>query len=368
MKWLIVTDDDINGYGGVAHFSVLLTQQLSKRGHTVYLLSKNQIFDIHDGGSYQYRTADTRTKVGVELFQKINKLGVKECLIQYVPYSFSRLGIPYHLLFLFFYIKLSGISVTTFFHEVAIRRQNQPLKLRILGSLQLLLARMLSSISDKSFTSNSLYKNYLKEDDVVLQAVPANITAKSTVQFFKDANVTFILSYINRATDVLFLALNLLAERGYNIKMMLIGNSIQEHLDRAKYYQKYCKYKIEILGVCNEITLASYYIQADIYCQLELVDNLKQGGISSKSGALAAALYYGKSIIATAGDMTDNFLLESDAFFFVQAASPEDVSTQIEYAIINKDIAEKRSINARALYSKYFEWSVLVDKLLGNKE
>lgn len=350
---VIWVEDKLNGWGGVAAFAKQMAKRLSNKATKTYIKSSGKFIEWHND-------CDTIKLSSLLHFFLTNRKSV--LFLQYVPYSFSRWGLPFYLWFYLLVVKLFQVKVHVYFHEVAVRTTRQPWKKKILGKMQLILARVLCLIADRSFTSNQFYANMIgSRKSVLVIPVPSNIDKVPHQN--NDKKIHRVCSFLNRATHQLFEALATLVDKGILVELYLIGNATIDHQERARVFQATMSYPIEIIPPLNEIALSEILSSASVYVQLESVGSFDEGGASTKSGALAAAFQHGKIIVTTKGDMTDNVYINEQAVFFVNPNEEGNIAEVIELAFKDNIQAEARGRNAQKIYEEHMSWDRVIEKM-----
>ncbi|MBX9891026.1 MAG: glycosyltransferase [Chitinophagaceae bacterium] len=350
---VIWVEDELNGWGGVAAYAKQMAKRLSNKGAKTYFKSSGKFIEWHND-------CDTNKSSSLLHFFVTNRNSL--LFLQYVPYSFSRWGLPFHLWFYLLIAKLFQVNVQVYIHEVAIRTTRQPWEKKILGKLQLILAKVLCLIADRSFTSNQFYANMIGSGkSVFVIPVPSNID-KVPYQN-NDRKIHRVCSFLNRATNQLFAALANLKDKGIQLELYLIGYATTDHQERAKVYQATMSYPIQIIPPLNEIALSELLSSASVYVQLESVDSFGEGGASTKSGALAAAFQHGKIIVTTKGDMTDNVYINEQTVFFVNPNEDGNIADTIELVLKDNKQAETRGRNAQKMYEEHMSWDRVIKKM-----
>lgn len=353
-KIVVWVEDDLSGWGGVAAFAKRLATSLSTKGANVYFKSVRKITE-YKGNNYA-----KSKNVGLINFFLTNRKSL--LFLQYVPYSFSRWGMPFHLWFYLFVSKLFQVKIYVFFHEVAVRTTRQGWKRKLLGAMQLFLARGLCLIADRSFTSNQFYANMIGSRKSV-SVVPVSSNIDKVPFQNNDKKIHRICSFLNRATRQLFEALAILVDKGIRLELYLIGNATVDHQERARVFQASMNYPIEIIPPTNDIVLSELLSSANVYVQLESVDGFGEGGASTKSGALAAAFQHGKIIVTTKGDMTDNVYINEQTVLFVTPNEVREIADVIELVLSDYKQAEERGRNAQRMYDEHMGWDKVIEKM-----
>jgi len=130
----------------------------------------------------------------------------------------------------------------------------------------------------------------------------------------------FVISIFGQGSkknEFLIPVIKMLNEEGLKTKLLFIGKFPFHSINTLKK-------KAEELGVAEFLYFTGYLpseevykhlCASDIFISLENVDKRGRGGISTKSGSLAAAYAAGLPIIGTKGDMTDDFFKNLENIF-----------------------------------------------------
>lgn len=351
-KILVWCEDDMSGLGGVAAFSKLLGSELELMGNHVSVYSRKSLYTIREKAPLFQKQLDN-----IFFAPRFDFV-----FVQYVPYAFSSIGLPFHMVLSVLFLKLKGVQVVFFFHEVAIRSKGISSKYKLIGFLQKWIAISLNKVSSLSFTSNLLYASYFGEDNnVIVNPIPSNIE-EAKLPATKQHSIR-VLSFVNRAFEVLFEAVAGLKKSGLDIQLLLVGAATEDHVARAIRYKGSVSYPVTIYSAVSEEEMSQLLNSASIYVQLEKVSDTGEGGASTKSGALAAAYQHGKAIITTRGDMTDERYINEQTVFFVDGNDPLSISRGIEYIIENPEEAISKANNARKCYYEKMDWPCLINSL-----
>lgn len=364
VKWLIHTEDHINSFGGVANFSLNLADRLNKGDISVLLYSDNTIFVKNE----QYNPAwniykKVKTLLALPFF--LRTTGISTYFLQYVPYSYSRFGIPFYLIPYLLFLRFLNINIYIYFHEIAVRKTDSRLVFKMLAYLQLFIAKCLVKIAHNQYTSNLYYKELLNKSTCKVVPVPSNLEKSSLAfSFLSKSDTIEILSFTNRCTLSLLKGLDILSQSGYNLELKLVGNSIKKHISLIESFIPHSSYRIQIIPPGKRELLIHAFEQANIYCQIENVNNRNEGGASTKSGALAAAFQFGKIIITTRGDMTDSEFINDDVVFFVNGRDKDKIAFMIGDVIDNYENSLKKAFKASQYYNDKISWNNFIKSIL----
>lgn len=349
---LIWCEDDLSGFGGVAAFSKLLGRELELMGNHVSVYSRKGLYTIRE------KAPLFKKQLGNIFFAPRYDF----VFVQYVPYAFSSIGLPYKLVLSLLFLKFKGVRVVIFFHEVAIRSFGLSVKYQLISIFQKWIAFSLNKISSLSITSNFLYASYFdKDSNIIVNPIPSNIIEAK--QHATNQHGIMILSFVNRAFDELFEAITRVYENGSDIHLFLVGAATEDHVARVIRYKETVAYPVSIYSAVSDEEMSRLLSSASIYVQLEKLNDAGEGGASTKSGALAAAFQHNKVILTTQGDMTDDRLINEQTVFFVDGNNPLSISRGIEYIIENPAEAISKANNARKVYYNEMDWPCLMKSL-----
>lgn len=278
--------------------------------------------------------------------------------LQYVNYSYQKYGLPFSLIYLPIACKLLGIRFTIFFHEVSIRVTGYGFKSFILGILQRFLAWILCSFSLKVFVNTNWSKSLLSpfKNKIVVLPIPSNFENEIEKSIlYKNINKEFrIVSFLNRCDLNLLKSISYLQKNKYsNIVLYLIGSS--EFL-----FKKFIIDNIDSLNLRNVVfiyestqaqDISDVLVNSSIYIQIEKLTNNFEGGVSTKSGAVMAAMQSALPIISIQGDMTDlTYFKNLDNILFIENNNISSIVCAINTILFNYEIFKFLGKNARNLY------------------
>jgi glycosyltransferase involved in cell wall biosynthesis len=351
---------------GVGDYSFELFMQLVKNGNDVKVVTSNKQ-NIKDFFASNNNVLPIVSKWGLGSYLKIAKLIKEEKIawlcLQYVPYAFSKKGIPFHLICLLILCRLNGCKVLVCFHEVAVRTKGYGVKSAFTGSLQRLIAFGLCSLSNKRITSTSLYASYLKPFHAIVLPVPANLYKESDAKKPEQSlgkQIFTITSFANRCDKYLLQSIgSLRKEIRFPFKLILAGycNKQRGPQIQSMLSEYQLQDIVEMTGEVSKETLAGLLADTDIYIQTEFVSARGEGGISGKSGAVAAAMCAGAAIVTTKGDMTDTPLFK-DRYnvLFVTYQDAANMSKALEELGNNDSLRNELKKNARQTYENSMSW------------
>jgi len=370
MKVLLVTNNYPPAIDGVGDFTKNLALHLQQRGYDILVACRGDKAatdaPVNDEGISVYRII---SNWGASSLRTLKVLMQQErpdwICIQYVPYAFSKLGIPLHLAQLQWAAKSKGIRTSVFFHEVRIRMRINPIQLTR-ATLQQLTAAAVCAGSKEVFTNTKYYQQLLRPYQATLTPTPPNFPLQANIG---SAGKLIVVSFLNRCTTELVYAIQRIREeKNIPVELIFIGTTTSDHLMRAERLinETRAHEYIHISKEKDAAALAIIMQRSTVYVQLEKVNN-NEGGASSKSGALAFALQAGSAIITTRGDMTDEDIFHDNVnMIFVPYQNSNALFIALTDLLTDKEKRESLSRQAIATFNNFFSWERM-SAILGNK-
>jgi glycosyltransferase involved in cell wall biosynthesis len=366
LKLFLVTNNFPPVIDGVGDYSFELFKHLTKNGNDVKVITSNKQ-SISELFASRNNVLPIVSKWGFSAYLRIAKLIKEEKIewlcLQYVPYAFSKKGIPFHLIWLLILCRLNGCKTLVCFHEVAVRTRGYGVKSSFTGSLQRLIAYGLCFFSNKRITSNLLYASYLKPFALTVTPVPANLYIETDARQAEkslDKKIFTITSFANRCDKYLLQAISdLKMKTNFPFRVVLAGHCSPTKMGQIQLMGIDFGVKdfVEITGEVSKETMAQLLADTDIYVQTEFVSKRGEGGISGKSGAVAAAMCAGAAIITTKGDMTDApIFADRQNVLFVAYQDAANMSEALEELGNNDSLRNQLKKNARQTYENNMSW------------
>ncbi|MEN9600281.1 MAG: hypothetical protein RL596_2605, partial [Bacteroidota bacterium] len=329
MDAIIITDQPPFVNDGVGDYSYNLMNCLKNDNFIIETFCKKSNNSVP--ASYSFNITSWGVIGLISLFKEIRKKKPKWILFQYVPYAYSKIGIPILIPFFLLIIRISGIKVHTNFHEVSIRLWNGKVSGIVRSICQRFIAYLISLFANSVQTSNKYYASLLFPFKIKILPIPSNFETfcKPTHfsnTFYPQKKEQIIISNANRCNDYFFEIIYKLFSLNPIYKLIIIGRVtpveilfIESQLKKLKLADR-----TEIYVNISSDKYVELFALADIYFQLEVVNKNGKGGISAKSGAIATALMLGIPTITTQGDLTDTKLFEDrKTVLFIPAHNPQ---------------------------------------------
>jgi glycosyltransferase involved in cell wall biosynthesis len=373
-KILLVTNNFPPVIDGVGDYTFNLMNEL-KNHETVFVICHDLkcIKDLNKKNGTNNFVYPIIKKWNFFAFSKIISFlkhnSIKNIIIQYVPYSYSKLGLPIYMIFFPLLFRFNGIKCSFFFHEVSVRIIGYGFKNFILGVLQRTIAYLICLFSNIVFTNSIFGGKLLYPFKSVYIPIPSNIILdKTNNNLCLDLNNILIISFLNRCNFELLEVISMLSKTEYDgIKLYCIGHSSDLHKKNIqnKINSLLLNNNVSIILDSDSVVLADYISKATIYIQLENVYRTNDGGVCTKSGTIMAAMSAGVPIVSTKGDMTDlNFFRNNENILFVEGNNISAIHDSLLYLIENHEIAKNLGKNAYLAYINNASWEVHRKKIL----
>lgn len=363
---LILTNKFPPSFDGVGHYSHNLYHLLKESGLKVGVVTtQSNVFDFESNNQPDiFSIASNWSFKGCfRLLKLINENQIKILLIQYVPYSFNKSGLPFVFVFFLGFLRLKGIKIHTNFHEIAIRFRGDGFLSKIRSIIQRTLAYLLCFFSNSIQTSNRYYKNLLLPFQSKLIPIPSNfeksISENDALKFDINHNIVIAVN-ANRCSNKFFEVIYELKKLSTkDIKVIVIGRASDNDLAfiKNKINELSLNTAFQICVNASEETFIASMKRAKLYIQLESITNENFGGVSSKSGTIATAMQLGIPIITTCGDMTDTSIFKDGINICFVEYNNALLTAQVIYNL-SGDIQNLELIGKSAIasYHHYFSW------------
>ena len=288
---------------------------------------------------------------------------VNAIIIQYEPYSFSKIGIPLYLIYIFGILKFKGYKVSIMFHEVATRLYIANPKKIAVSFLQLSIAYFLTAISSVRTTSTRFNAKQLIPFKFNLLPISSNFTRK-TVQTSNN-NQLVIGCFANRVDGFFAEVIDKILEKSTGV-VYLIGKQNKANNPVWEKHNFYQNKRLVLTGTLSAQEIQQVFDQLTIFAHMEKIDPKGRGGASLKNGTLAAALNWGLPVVTSKGDMTDETFLQHqhNIFFVNNPFSADDWADSIIKLSANVTLSNTISQNAARFYKEVLSWETITKKYI----
>ena len=307
----------------------------------------------------------------IRIVRKIKSMKSKNVILQYVPYSFSKKGIPFSIICLYIILWLRGIKISTFFHEIAVNRVNQPIHLKLLSFTQRSIAWCIAFLSHKKLTNSIFHQAYLKPFKSTVIPVGTNMVSE---EFAPAENVSIennsisIFSFSNRINKAIVEGVSKYQHISQkNISWTIAGSAPESRLQWLKSnlpinQNGFC---INIVGTIETNVLQNIVenIQLILHAEPEATEGV--GGISTKNGSIISAMALGKCIVGSKGLQTDtNYFKHLENVFLVSTNNSNEWFDALTTLVNSPSLVTKLSQESYNTYKTFFKWNIITEKYL----
>lgn len=365
-------------FGGVSDYTYHFSNALSKRTDQVYVLTTNK---------NNINNKDLSVKV-MPVIDKWNLLSLPQIIsntkkinpdvisLQFVPYMYNRLGIPFHISILVMVLRFYGYRLITTFHETY--TGNKSYKNFIIYVLQKVIIYIICVFSNRIVVSTApyresigLFRNKISIIPVGSNILPYHISTEEKIEFRENLGICdkFIIGTFGtdlKRCDLLIYALAQLKKNNYKPALLVLGkytNKSEQELLNMIYAQNLEK-DVIIPGYLEEQELFHYLSIIDLYIQLDDVDFEGMGGISIKNTTVAAAYAAGLPIVGTKGHMTDKFFKHSQNVYLISNPDNETVYNAIKNLIDDPILMNRIREGSVKTYESKLKWDVIANEYL----
>lgn len=376
MKLLFITTNFPDVQCGIGEYSYYLSNELVKDNFEVFILTSDKK-EIRQNKSYKVLPKIKKWNITAlpNILSEIKNIKPDFVCLQYTPYVFNRIGIPFWVVFLALLIRVNKIRLIVTFHEVAIRANFNPRNI-IISILQCFIGYLLALLSFKIILTAKYRSKYflLLEKKIIQIPVGSNIIPfkisdeeKSNLRNTLGVDKKIVLSSFGtlapyRKHNLILRAIKNISEK-YNFNnfyILFIGS-------QNKKFKSLIEKEAARLNLSPYISFTEYLSDKDVFKYLSISDIFfllntdSTPGITTKSGSIAAAYAAGLPIISTKGP-DEAFFNDGENVFFAKSQSIDDLEITLWQLINDDELRRKLSFGAVQAYKKELSWQVIGSK------
>jgi glycosyltransferase involved in cell wall biosynthesis len=361
LKILLITNNFPPDFDGIGDYTFHLANEYKKKGDKVIIATRQsgQGFD-----NFEIWKIDDWNFLGIKKLLEIIRNEKPDWVsLQYVPYGYSRIGIPLLLIWFSFILKIRKVKLITTFHEVYVRFNFSKLSYIIQGIGQRITTSSIALFSSGIVTSIDRYQKQLARWNLHTQLVPVGsniipytINAEELKQEIAPGKEFIISSFGLRNTDALIKVFYALREENNKVKLLLCGRVNKSLLTKINDKD------IIITGEQSSEMIYKYLCASDLFIILDHVSVKGEGGSCSKSGALASAFAAGLPAIGTYGDMTDRLLMNSGAVILSDYNDTKKIVADICSVMNDPEKLMQMKNASEKFFKEELDWTVIVNK------
>lgn len=375
---LIVTPAFPNRRGGVSDYSFLLSRALVERKWQVGVFTSKGITPRPSSGARIFPCASSW---GLNSFRQIRKAatatGSRLILIQYVPYGFHALGVPIGFSIAVFLLRLEGFRVVTTVHELAIRYELRRPKYWIVGLLQRVAGHIICLSSFRIIASSTLWQHMLWIHKARLKVIPIGSNLPVARRSMSERRATREKHHIppcflvctfgganaQRRTDILIRAIEVVSRRLGGVGLLVLGGEGDPNGFRPSRIDEMVrelglKRFVKVTGYQSERTVARLLACSDVFV---FPDSDAYGGLSTKSGSIAAAMQAGLPIVGRRGALTDNFFKHGKNAYILKSLTIVQIAGGLVRLMKSPGLRRSLSKGSLETFSKRLSWNCIAE-------
>lgn len=320
MKLVFIADNFPPLVDGVGDYTYHAGRQLARAGHTVYVICsrKEEIRQLALEEPLlkvlPLISSWDRSAIGT-ISKLLDEIRPDWVIPQYVPYSYNYYGVPFWFCALLARLKVKGYRVAVTCHEIFIDMEWKSAKYWPVAVSQRIIAFTIGALADRIIVSIARTKRQmgLLHGKITRIPVGSNIVPVSISplrlfelkrQYAPDGEFLFV-SFGIRDQEAAVRVIADLVKEGLPVKLLLLGKLSGAAVQKLNL-------QIGDLGLEKRVSVTGYLHSELLFETLSCGDAFilleeKRGGLTTKSGSLAAAYAAGLPVIGTAGHMTDDF-------------------------------------------------------------
>jgi len=378
MKILIISSHFPNMIGGVSDYTYFLSKYLSNDHCKIYILT-SEYNDIKKDEDTYINVNPTISKWNIlgirKIISEIKSINPDVILLQYVPYMYSKNGIPIFLAFIIFYLNIKGTKVITTFHEVAREIELSKIRYFFIAIFQRLIAYWICMNSFRIVVTLKVYQNMLRPFKNKIEIIPVGSNFKNTsttetelkkLRISITPNNHYLISTFSTNIDRLSLILkilSLLQDEAFPIKLLIIGSINKEKLAHQLKESK-LNDSVILTGYLESDNVFKHLKISDLFVFMGSFNERGYTGASTKYTSLVAAYSAGLPVFAIKGYMTDDFFSHMNNIYFVENENASCISNEIKNLLTDQDTLRILKRGSIETYEKKLSWPVIANRYL----
>ena len=364
MKIVFIVNAFPPAIDGVGDYSFNLIKELCKVGYQidVYCKETEKITNALPGSRF-FPIIKSWDRKGMKgLLQKLNEAPPDWIILQYVPYSFQKWGMPFRLIPFLIQCRFAyRVKVMITFHELANGKGLRNPKYFIPAISQFGIGYSLALTANSVITSNKVVNKELRVAGKKRTIIPIgsnfSIEPKMRYELINPYSITIVsFGFSFSRNYYLYDIAEELNNQGYSINWIIMGKT-ESQLQKKLYIKG--DINIQFTGVIDDHQVNVLMSQADIFLLQEDVNIRGIGGISTKSGISIAAFSSAFPILATKGNLTDEtYFRHLENCYLVNNNVPEIING-LKELIADGDLREGIGRGAHDTFLKHFNWETV---------
>ncbi len=377
MKLLFICDNFPPVIDGVGDYTNHLSNELAGRGHAVSVIcSRKEEIVQNAGAQTAVRVIPAVAGWNRQAIGTITDLVVDIqpdwVILQYVPYSFNYYGVPFWLRSLVSGLKARGYKFAVTCHEIFIDLELSKAKYWPIAISQRLIAFALVGMADQAIVSIDRTRRQLARYGGKVTRIPigSNIVPVPVT----DAQVQAVRRDLAPQGEFLFVSFGIrdqegtlrvladLTKAGLPARLVVLGNLRPEQRQKTEEL-------LGALGLEGRVTLTGYLGNDDLFrvlCSGDAFMLLEQnrGGLTTKSGSLAAAYAAGLPVIGTCGHMTDGFFRDGENALLAPEGDYDGTLQNAKNVMSDPALRARLRQNSRDTHTNQLSWEKIAGQYL----
>ncbi len=374
MKLLFIADNFPPVVDGVGDYTYHAGKQLAKAGHTVYVICsrKEEIrrFALEEPLLKVLPLISNWDRTAIVTITKLlDEIKPDWVIPQYVPYSYNYYGLPFWFCLLLARLKLKGYRVAVTCHEIFIDLEWKSAKYWPVAVGQRVIAYAIGALADRVIVSIArtrrqlgLLRGKITRIPIGSNIVPVTLSPLRLFelkrQYAPDGEFLFV-SFGIRDQEAAVKVIDDLVKEGLPVKLLLLGNLSGAAIQRLNL-------QIGDLGLENRVVVTGYLPSDRLFEVLScgnafILLEEKRGGLTTKSGSLAAAYAAGLPVIGTAGHMTDDFFRNGVNALLAREGDYQTTLENARKIVQDEALRKKLQAGTAETYSNRLSWEKIAE-------
>lgn len=377
MKLLFICDNFPPVVDGVGDYTSHLSNQLARSGHAVSVIcSRKEEIVRYAGTQTAVRVipavaAWNRQAIGT-IAALADEIQPDWVILQYVPYSYNYYGTPFWLRSLASGLKARGYKLAVTCHEIFIDLEFSKAKYWPVALSQRLIAFALVRLADKVVVSIERtqrqlgrYRRKVTRIPIGSNILPIPVTDDQVQALRRELapqGEFLFVSFGIRDQEAALRVLADLTKAGHPARLVLLGKLRPEQRQQTEQL-------IGTLGLEGRVTLTGYLDNDQLFRVLRSGDAFmlleeKRGGLTTKSGSLAAAYAAGLPVIGTCGHMTDGFFRNGENALLAPEGDYNGTLENARNVMRDPALRARLRQSARDTHATQLSWEKIAGKYL----
>ena len=377
MKLLFICDNFPPVVDGVGDYTYHLSNQLAQRGHAVSVIcSRKAEIAQYAGTQTAVRVMPAvagwnRQAIGT-IMDLAGEIQPDWVILQYVPYSYNHYGVPFWLRGLASGLKARGYKLAVTCHEIFIDLELSKAKYWPVAISQRLIAFSLVGMADRVIVSIDRtrrqlgrYQRKVTRIPIGSNIVPVPVTDDQVQALRRELapkGEFLFVSFGIRDQEAALRVLADLVKAGLPARLVLLGKLRPEQRQKTEQLigTLVLEGRVTLTGYLDNDRLFRVLCSGDAFMLLEE----KRGGLTTKSGSLAAAYAAGLPVIGTCGHMTDGFFRNGENALLSPEGDHDGTLENAKNVMRDPALRARLRQNSRDTHANQLSWEKIAGKYL----